>query len=100
MRHTLTVDNGSEFARFKEFEEKAGLDIYFAAPYSPWPRGANENTNGLLRQYFPKGSDFKKITEEEIVEAVKRLNNRPRKCLDYRTPHEVFWRAARGALAI
>lgn len=100
MRHTLTVDNGSEFAQFKKFEEKAGLDIYFAAPYSPWQRGANENTNGLLRQYFPKGSDFKKVTKKEITEALKRLNNRPRKCLDYQTPHEVFWKAARGALAI
>jgi IS30 family transposase len=100
MRHTLTVDNGSEFARFKEFEEKTGLEIYFADPYSAWQRGANENTNGLLRQYFPKGSDFRKITAEEITEAVKRLNNRPRKCLDYQTPHEVFWKAARGALAI
>ena len=100
MRHTLTVDNGSEFARFKEFEKKAGLDIYFADPYSPWQRGANENTNGLLRQYFPKGSDFKKVAEEEITEAVKRLNNRPRKCLNYQTPHEVFWQAASGALAI
>jgi IS30 family transposase len=100
MRQTLTVDNGSEFARFKEFEKKTGLKIYFADPYSAWQRGANENTNGLLRQYFPKGSDFRKITEEDITKAVKRLNSRPRKCLDYQTPHEVFWKEARGALAI
>ena len=65
-----------------------------------WQRGANENTNGLLRQYFPKGSDFKDIMEKDVNDAVKMLNNRPRKCLDYQTPHEVFWKAARGALAI
>lgn len=100
MRHTLTVDNGSEFAQFKKFEKKTGLKIYFADPYSAWQRGANENTNGLLRQYFPKGSSFKKVTDADVVTAVKRLNNRPRKCLNYRTPHEVFWEAARGALAI
>jgi len=100
MRKTLTVDNGSEFADFKKFEVETGLDIYFANPYSPWQRGANENTNGLLRQYFPKGSDFKKVTEEEVLLAVKTLNNRPRKCLDYRTPCEIFWKVARGALAI
>ena len=100
MRHTLTVDNGSEFAGFMELEKKTGLTVYFADPYAAWQRGANENTNGLLRQYFPKGSNFKKVTEEDVAEAVKKLNNRPRKCLDYRTPHEVFWLAARGALAI
>lgn len=100
MRHTLTVDNGSEFAQFKKIEEKTGLTIYFADPYSAWQRGANENTNGLLRQYFPKGSNFRDITEKDVDEAVIMLNSRPRKCLDYRTPHEVFWKAARGALAI
>jgi len=100
MRHTLTVDNGSEFAQFKKIEEETGLTIYFADPYSAWQRGANENTNGLLRQYFSKGSNFKDITEKDVDEAVKMLNNRPRKCLDYQTPHEVFWEAARGALAI
>ena len=100
IRKTLTVDNGSEFAQFKEYEEKTGLEIYFAKPYSPWQRGANENTNGLLRQYFPKGSNFKNVANEDVEEAVKRLNNRPRKCLNYRTPHEIFWQEARGALAI
>lgn len=100
MRKTLTVDNGSEFSGFKKFEKNTGIEIYFAKPYTPWQRGASENTNGLLRQYFPKGSNFKKLTEKEVKEAVKRLNNRPRKCLGYRTPHEIFWKAARGALAI
>jgi transposase, IS30 family len=99
MRKTLTVDNGSEFAQFKKYEKETGLAIYFAQPYAAWQRGANENTNGLLRQYFPKGSNFRKISEEDVQEAVRRLNDRPRKCLNYRTPKEVFWQEARGALA-
>jgi transposase, IS30 family len=100
MRKTLTLDNGSEFANFKELEKKARLAVYFADPYAAWQRGANENTNGLLRQYFPKGTDFRNADEDDVAEAVRRLNNRPRKCLGYRTPHEVFWPMARGALAI
>ena len=100
MRQTLTVDNGSEFAGFKKFENRTGLTVYFADPYAAWQRGANENTNGLLRQYFPKGSNFKKVTEEDVVDVARKLNHRPRKCLNYRTPHEVFWKAVRGALAI
>ena len=100
MRKTLTVDNGKEFSGFKKFEKKSGLAIYLADPYAAWQRGASENTNGLLRPYFPKGSNFKKVTEENVAEAVRKLNNRPRKCLGYRTPHEVFWKEARGVLAI
>jgi transposase, IS30 family len=99
MRQTLTVDNGSEFANFKKLEKKTRLTVYFADPYAAWQRGANENSNGLLRQYFPKGIDFNGTDENDVAEAVKRLNNRPRKCLEYRTPHEVFWPMARGALA-
>ena len=99
MRKTLTVDNGREFARFKELEDKTGLTVYFADPYSAWQRGTNENTNGLLRQYFPKGTDFRNVTEEELAFAVKKLNHRPRKCLNYRSPWEVFSRASNGALA-
>lgn len=99
MRKTLTVDNGKEFSSFKELEEKTGLTVYFADPYSAWQRGTNENTNGLLRQYFPKGTDFSKVTEEDLAFAVKRLNHRPRKCLGYQTPHEVFWNNVSGALA-
>ena len=99
MRKTLTVDNGSEFARFKELENQTGLAVYFADPYASWQRGTNENTNGLLRQYFPKGTDFSKITEEDIGFAVKKLNNRPRKCLNYRSPHELLRHRLSGALA-
>ena len=100
MRKTLTVDNGREFAYFKELENKTGLTVYFADPYSAWQRGTNENTNGLLRQYFPKGTDFRQVTKENLASAVKKLNHRPRKCLDYQTPHEVFWKSVNGALAI
>ena len=99
MRKTLTVDNGKEFARFKELEDKTGLTVYFADPYSAWQRGTNENTNGLLRQYFPKGTDFRNVTEEDLAFAVKKLNHRPRKCLNYRSPQEVFSKASNGALA-
>jgi transposase, IS30 family len=98
LRQTLTVDNGKEFSQFKEIEAKTGLKVYFADPYAAWQRGTNENTNGLLRQYFPKGTDFRNISEKEVAIVVKKLNNRPRKCLNYQTPHEVFRQALSGAL--
>ena len=99
MRKTLTVDNGKEFSLFKELEDTADLRIYFADPYSAWQRGSNENTNGLLRQYFPKGTNFRNVTKIVLALAVKKLNHRPRKCLKYQTPHEVFYEAISGALA-
>jgi IS30 family transposase len=83
LRHTLTLDNGKENARFQTLEDKTGLTVFFADPYSPWQRPTNENTNGLLRQYFPKGSDFTKITDQALAEAVQKINHRPRKCLGY-----------------
>lgn len=98
-RHTLTLDNGKENAYFQTVERKTGITVYFADPYSSWQRGLNENTNGLLRQYFPKGSSFKNMTDKALAEAVKKINHRPRKCLGYRTPHEVFNSAKSGALA-
>jgi IS30 family transposase len=101
LRQTLTVDNGKEFAQFKELERKTGLSVYFADPYCAWQRGLNENTNGLLRFYFPKGMDFRKVDATAVSEAVNKLNHRPRKCLNFRTPHEVFYQAVRGgALAM
>lgn len=100
LRHTLTLDNGKEFARFRDIEQGTGLAVYFADPYSAWQRGANENMNGLLRRYFPKGSDFRSVTQKTLAAAVKKLNHRPRKCLGYRTPHEVFQDASRGAVAM
>lgn len=100
LRYTLTLDNGKEFARFHDIEKNSGLKIYFADPYSAWQRGTNENTNGSLRRYFPKGTDFGAVAEKALVEVVKKLNHRPRKCLDYRTPHEVFKEACCGAVAM
>lgn len=99
MCQTLTVDNGKEFSQFKELEAKTGLTVYFADPYAAWQRGTNENTNGLLRFYFPKGTDFQAITEEELDLIIEKVNRRPRKCLNYQTPHEVFFQKSGGALA-
>ncbi len=98
LRKTLTVDNGKEFSLFKKIEEKTGLAVYLADPYSAWQRGCNENTNKLLRQYFPKGMDFKSFTDQELAYRVKLLNHRPRKSLNYQTPHEVYHQACNGAL--
>ena len=98
LRHTLTLDNGKEFSQFKEIEAKTGLAIYFADPYAAWQRGTNENTNGLLRYYFPKGTDFRNVSEKEVALVVKKLNTRPRKCLNYQTPYEVYRQALGGAL--
>jgi len=88
---TMTFDNGKEFAGFKELECGLGMRSYFARPYHSWERGTNENTNGLLRQFFPKGMDFGTVFETDVDRALELLNNRPRKCLNYRTPTEVFW---------
>lgn len=89
-RLTITYDNGSEFAEHETTENRLGIAIYFAYPYRSWERGSNENTNGLLRQFFPKGTDFTKITDFDLQLAVKLINNRPRKRLKYHTPKEVF----------
>ena len=89
---TMTFDNGKEFAGFKELERGLDMRSYFARPYHSWERGTNENTNGLLRQFFPKGLDFGTLLQQDVDRALKLLNNRPRKCLNYRTPTEVFWR--------
>ncbi len=90
LRRTSTFDNGKEFAGFKRIEQEVGLAVYFANPHAPWERGANENTNGLLRDWFPKGSDFRQITAARLAQVERMLNNRPRKCLNYRTPAEVL----------
>ena len=89
--HTITSDNGKEFARHEQIAKRLKCDFYFAHPYSSWERGTNENTNGLIRQYFPKNRDFRTITDKELIHAMKRLNNRPRKRLGYKTPNEVFF---------
>jgi len=89
-KHTITYDNGSTFAEHELTERKTRMDIYFANIYQSWERGCNENFNGLLRQFFPKKSSFAKIEQEDIEKAVKLINNRPRKRLNYMTPAEVF----------
>ena len=89
-KHTITYDNGTTFSQHELTERKTGIDIYFAWPYHSWERGCNENANGLLRQFFPKKSSFDIVTQEQIEYAVRLINNRPRKRLNYRTPTEVF----------
>ena len=88
---TLTSDNGKEFARHQEIATALDASFYFAHPYSSWERGLNENTNGLVRQYFPKKHDFTSITEKAITMVMNKLNNRPRKCLGFKTPNQVFF---------
>jgi IS30 family transposase len=88
---TITCDNGKEYADHQEFAKALDADVYFAHAYSSWERGSNENANGLSRQYFQKGSDFSKITDQDIKFVEKRLNTRPRKCLNLRTPEMVFF---------
>ena len=87
---TITFDNGLEFSEHKVIAKGLETDIYFAHPYASWERGTNENTNGLIRQYFPKGTDFNNITDEQIKYVMDRLNNRPRKTRNCRSPNELF----------
>ena len=90
-KKTITFDNGTEFSDWESLEEKLKMIIYFAYPYHSWERGTNENTNGLLRQYFPKKYDFNLISEKEVRHVVRILNQRERKRLAFKTPYEVFW---------
>ncbi len=87
---TITFDNGTEFAEHELVAQQLGVDIYFAAPYASYQRGTNENTNGLIRRYLPKGTSFASLTQKQIDNITEQINNRPRKCLLYRTPNEVF----------
>lgn len=96
--HTITLDNGKEFCEHEEIAKQLQARIYFAHPYASWERGLNENTNGLVRQYFPKKYDFSKITNEGLQRVEDLLNNRPRKTLGYRTPNEVFFKQRSVAL--
>ena len=90
MRKTLTYDQGKEMSRHEQFTIDTGIQVFFAHPGSPWERGTNENTNGLIRQYFPKGTDFTQVSEDEIKKVQRKLNDRPRKVLNYYKPNEVF----------
>ena len=89
--YTLTVDNGKEFASHESVADALQIKVYFADPYSAWQRGLNENTNGLIRQYVPKGSDVRMLTDQHVQHIMDRLNNRPRKSLGFLTPNEVFY---------
>lgn len=89
--YTLTVDNGKEFAGHETIAAALQIGVYFADPYSAWQRGLNENTNGLIRQYVPKGSDIRCVTDQQIEQIMQQLNNRPRKSLGFLTPNEVFY---------
>lgn len=91
-RKTITFDNGAEFSDWESLEKKSGMTIYFAYPYHAWERGTNENTNGLLRQYFPKSYDFNLITSRELAHVVRKLNDRERKRLGFLSPRRVFWK--------
>lgn len=90
-KRSFTMDHGNEFFSHKDFEERIGTKVYFADPYSPWQRGLNENTNGLLRQYFPKKFDFLSISQSDLDRVVTQLNMRPRKSLGFRSPFEIFF---------
>lgn len=87
---TMTYDNGVEMAQHKLLTKQTGIDVYFAHPYASWERGTNENTNGLIRRYFPKGTDFNTITNRQLKTVQNKLNNRPRKILNFKTPNEII----------
>lgn len=96
--HTITSDNGREFAGHEAIAEALSAEFYFTHPYHRWERGLKENTNGLVRQYFPKGSDFSAITDEQVQAVARGLNERPRKTLGYQTPYAVFFNSSPVAL--
>ncbi len=88
---TMTYDNGKEFAHHEEIAEELKMDGYFAHPYHSWERGLNENTNGLIRQYLPKGTSFQSLKQKDVQKIMDKLNNRPRKSLGFKTPNQVFF---------
>lgn len=90
-RHSVTFDNGTEFAHCDRLQKHPGVELYFAEPGKPHQRGTNENTNGLIRQFYPKGTYFRKVTHHQVRVVQDLLNNRPRACLGYRTPNEIFF---------
>jgi IS30 family transposase len=90
LRQTMTLDNGSEFADYELLESMLDMEVFFTDPHSPWQRGTDENTNGLARQFFPKGTNFNQVSRYKVAHAENLLNDRPRKRLNYQTPNEVF----------
>jgi IS30 family transposase len=95
-KKTLTYDRGTEMTRHKLFTKESKIKVFFADPHSPWQRGTNENTNGLIRQYFPKGTDFKHVLTKDIYKAERQLNSRPRKANGFYTPSERFYELTTG----
>lgn len=89
--YTITPDRGKEFIYHEEISKQLNVEFYFPLPRHPWDRGTNENTNGLLREYFPKYQDLNQWSDEYIMSKVNELNHRPRKCLNWKTPYEVFF---------
>lgn len=89
--HSISLDNGSEFSDFRNLEKELQTQVYFAEPHKPWQRGTNENTNDMLRFFFPKGFDFRSVSQDDVDFVVHLLNNRPRKCLGWLTPTEIFF---------
>jgi IS30 family transposase len=100
LRRSLTWDQGSEMAQHERFTVDTGVAIYFCDPSSPWQRGTNENTNGLLRQYFPKGRSFAGLTQERLDEVSDQLNGRPRETLGWRTPAEALTQLLKESLSV
>ena len=90
--HTITGDNGKEFAEHERIAQELCIDFFFAHPYAAWERGANENMNGLVRQYIPKNRELNSVTNDDLEMIMTKLNNRPRKCLDFLSPFEVFFK--------
>ena len=99
-RRSVTFDNGTEFARCSRQVKHLAIELYFADPGRPYQRVTNENTNGLIRPYFPKGTDFRHVSHYEVREMENLLNSRPRECLDFKTPEEVFTIRCRRTIAI
>ena len=89
-KRSLTYDQGTEMAEHKKFTQETQIQVYFAHPRSPWERGTSENTNALIRDFFPRGTDFSKVPESRLLEVQDLLNDRPRKVLNWRTPNEIF----------
>ena len=87
---SISLDNGSEFSEFRILEENLKAPVYFAEPHKPWQRGTNENTNDILRFFFPKGYDFRQLTQAQLDVVVDLINNRPRKCLGWKSPKEIY----------